>query len=127
APPTALRAERVGASVVRVWLGAAAHVEVIDGTARSVGVLDAGPHDLPVADVERVVVVADAGGGRVERAEVGPVARAHVASAGAAAIATQPPPTTPRVPSRTVPALIAACAAATVARAAVNERRRQAR
>ena len=125
APPTALRAERVRASVVRVWLGAAARVEVVDRTARSVGVLDAGPHDLLVADVDRVVVVADAGGGRVERAEVGPVARAHVATAGAAAaIATQPPQTPPmRVPRRAVPALVAAGAAALAGVGATRARR----
>ena len=116
ARPTALRAERIGASVVRVWLDAAARVDVLDSTARSVGVLDAGRHDLLIADVERVVVIADAGGGRIERAEVGPVAKAHVATVGAPAIASPPRPARPeRAPGRTLPALIAACAAAAAA------------
>lgn len=114
--PIALRAERIKADVVRVWLEAAARVDVVDATTRSVGVLDAGSHDLPVADVERVVVVADAGGGHLERVEVGPIARAHIAAVGARAIAVQPPPTDPaQSPAKTLPTLVAVFAAVAAA------------
>ena len=124
ARPTALRAERIGASVVRVWLDTAARVDLVDASARSVGVLDAGPHDLPVADVERVVIVADAGGGRVERIEVGPVATAHVAAVGAPVVAEQPPPANPVPgPAKTVPAVLAAASAAIAAGGAARARR----
>jgi SpoIID/LytB domain protein len=116
--PIALRATRVVPEVVRVELASPANVEVHDPAARSVGVLDAGVHDLPVAAGAPVVVVADAGGGRVERVDVAPVPTPVPAPLRPAALATAAVrPTAPSTSDlgRTGPAAVAALAAGVTA------------
>lgn len=72
APAVGLAALRSADDVVEVSLAVPAHVAVHDGgEVRPLGVLDAGVHQVPVADVETVTVQADAGGGRIEQLAVG--------------------------------------------------------
>jgi len=118
--PIALKAARVVPEVVRIELAAPAHVDVLDPAPRSLGVLDAGTHDLPVAPSAPVAVVADAGGGRVERVEVQPQAPASAAAAAPSSVATvlaasNAAPSSPAEPTRAGPAAVAAVAAGTVA------------
>lgn len=117
-----LQAARIAANVVRLSLSAPARVEVDDPHRRAVGVLDVGEHEVLVGHTGPVAVVADAGGGRVERAEVGSAVVVRAARVAAPASGEAGPrgaaPT-----GRAGPAVVAAAAAAAVASAAERTRR----
>lgn len=118
-----LRAERLKANVVRVTLDVASRVMVEDASARDLGVLEAGIHELAVADVPTIAIVADPGGGRLERVEV---AAAPIAVALAEVRASTPETAhTPASSPKVVPAIVAAAAAALVLGGGVRIRRSQ--
>ena len=129
---TALRADRPAATLVRVALDVPARIVVQDTAARDLGVLDAGVHDLLVADVPVVAVQADAGGGRVERVELAqtPVAAAEASVAAPADVRVAAAPagagggtTNPKL----VPAVAAGVLAAAVVSCGARPRRRRPR
>lgn len=133
AAPTALQAKRIRPDIVRVSLGVPARVEVLDPGARSLGVLDAGTHDLAVSDVDRVAVVADAGGGRVDRVELDrprvPAPPVTVAVRAVVELASprHRPRQTPPTPDVAPAAAVSAVAAVAAAGATAGVHRRRAR
>lgn len=118
-----LRADRVSANVLRIAIDEVSRVVVEDGSRRDLGVLEPGVHDLAIADVPAVAVVADPGGGRLERVDVA-VAAPEVALTqfrGAGAAAYVPPR---QASAKTVPAIVASVAAASVLACGARVRRR---
>ena len=108
-----LRADRLSASVLRIAFDEVSRVMVEDGSRRDLGVLEPGVHDLAIADVPALAVVADPGGGRLERVEVAVDAEALLTAfrggASTASVARDH-----RGEAKALPAFIAAVAAATV-------------
>lgn len=124
AAPSGLQAKRIRPDTIRMSLGVAARVEVLDPAVRSLGVLDEGSHDVPVANIDRVAVVADAGGGRVDRVDLGrPPPHARPVTVAAPLVAEEPPRAPARGPQRVAPVLVAALVVALAAAATARVHR----
>jgi hypothetical protein len=117
-----LRVDRVSANVVRITLDEVSRVVIEDASRRDLGVLEAGVHDVAIAAVPTASVVADPGGGRLERVDVPAPPTEAVVTRVRAARAIEPP-ADDRRDAKGVPALVAGAAAMTALGCGIRVRR----